>query len=120
MKTTNLERSVSDLTGRAEELEREAADLRRENGWLKEIVMMKGNRFASTASLQLQLAAGPSGNSGQSTPASATEGVASPTITTPSSSSLKDDDDESDEDDRNKTASKRKGKARAKKDPSFK
>ncbi|GAW04774.1 bzip transcription factor [Lentinula edodes] len=34
------------LTGRADELEKEAADLRRENGWLKEIVMLKGSRFA--------------------------------------------------------------------------
>ncbi|KAJ7139752.1 hypothetical protein C8R44DRAFT_605859 [Mycena epipterygia] len=34
-RTLDLERSVSDLTGRAEELEREASDLRRENGWLK-------------------------------------------------------------------------------------
>jgi hypothetical protein len=40
-KTFNLERSVSDLTGRAEELEREATDLKRENKWLKEIVIMK-------------------------------------------------------------------------------
>jgi hypothetical protein len=40
-KTFNLERSVSDLTSRAEELEREATDLRRENKWLKEIVIMK-------------------------------------------------------------------------------
>lgn len=46
-KTINLERSVSDLTGRAEELEREVTDLRRENGWLKEIVMLKGTRFTS-------------------------------------------------------------------------
>lgn len=37
---------MSDLTGRAEELEREASDLRRENGWLKEIVMLKGSRLA--------------------------------------------------------------------------
>ncbi|KAJ7919060.1 hypothetical protein B0H13DRAFT_1990204 [Mycena leptocephala] len=44
-RTLDLERSVSDLTGRAEELEREAADLRRENGWLKEIVMLKGGRL---------------------------------------------------------------------------
>lgn len=36
------------MTGRAEELEREAADLRRENGWLKEIVMLKGSRYAAT------------------------------------------------------------------------
>ncbi|KAJ7785912.1 hypothetical protein B0H16DRAFT_1488448 [Mycena metata] len=44
-RTLDLERSVSDLTGRAEELEREASDLRRENGWLKEIVMLKGGRL---------------------------------------------------------------------------
>lgn len=36
------------MTGRADELEREAADLRRENGWLKEIVMLKGTRFAAS------------------------------------------------------------------------
>ncbi|KAL4068262.1 hypothetical protein V8B97DRAFT_2008957 [Scleroderma yunnanense] len=41
LKTLNLERTVADLTGRTEELEREAADLRRENGWLKEIVLLK-------------------------------------------------------------------------------
>ncbi|KAH6917436.1 hypothetical protein BKA70DRAFT_1367872 [Coprinopsis sp. MPI-PUGE-AT-0042] len=46
-KAVNLERTVSDLTGRAEELEREVGDLRRENGWLKEIVMLKGTRFAA-------------------------------------------------------------------------
>lgn len=46
-KTIVLERSVSDLTGRAEELEREAADLRKENRWLKEIVMMKGTQFVA-------------------------------------------------------------------------
>lgn len=46
-KTISLERSVSDLQGRAEELEREVADLRRENGWLKEIVMLKGAQFAA-------------------------------------------------------------------------
>ncbi|TFK57580.1 hypothetical protein OE88DRAFT_150894 [Heliocybe sulcata] len=40
-KVLNLERSVSDLTGRAEDLEREAAELRRENGWLKEIIVLK-------------------------------------------------------------------------------
>jgi len=47
LKTINLERSVSDLTGRAEELEREVADLRRENGWLKEIIMLKGTRLGA-------------------------------------------------------------------------
>ncbi|KAF8624881.1 hypothetical protein AX15_005750 [Amanita polypyramis BW_CC] len=47
LKTINLERSVSDLKGRAEELEREVADLRRENGWLKEIVMLKGTHLAA-------------------------------------------------------------------------
>jgi hypothetical protein len=41
IKTVNLERTVSDLSGRVDELEQEAADLRRENGWLKEIVVLK-------------------------------------------------------------------------------
>ncbi|OBZ79243.1 hypothetical protein A0H81_00385 [Grifola frondosa] len=44
--TLNLERTISDLSGRVEELEREASELRRENGWLKEIVMLKSKRFA--------------------------------------------------------------------------
>lgn len=43
-KSLNLERSVSDLSGRVGELEQEAADLRRENGWLKEIVVLKSGR----------------------------------------------------------------------------
>ncbi|TCD68838.1 hypothetical protein EIP91_009705 [Steccherinum ochraceum] len=47
--TLNLERSITDLSGRVEELEREAAELRRENGWLKEIVMLKSKRFGSGA-----------------------------------------------------------------------
>jgi hypothetical protein len=42
-----LERSVSDLKSRAEELEKEAADLRRENGWLKEIVILKGSQHVA-------------------------------------------------------------------------
>ncbi|KAH8086643.1 hypothetical protein BXZ70DRAFT_550496 [Cristinia sonorae] len=45
--TLNLERSITDLSGRVEELEREAAELRRENGWLKEIVMLKSKRFGA-------------------------------------------------------------------------
>jgi len=46
-KTLELERTVSDLTSRATELEREAANLRRENTWLKEIVIMKGRQNIS-------------------------------------------------------------------------
>jgi len=46
MQTLNLARNVSDLTGRAEELEREATELRRENVWLKEIVTLKGSGLA--------------------------------------------------------------------------
>jgi hypothetical protein len=48
-KALNLQRSVADLTGRAEELEKEAAELRRENGWLKEIIMLKSNRLTDIA-----------------------------------------------------------------------
>jgi len=44
MKTLNLERTVSDLSGRVDELEQEAADLKRENVWLKDIVMLKSGR----------------------------------------------------------------------------
>lgn len=40
----SLERAVTDLTGRTEELEREASELRRENSWLKEIVLLKSRR----------------------------------------------------------------------------
>ncbi|KAI0961127.1 hypothetical protein AcW1_000291 [Taiwanofungus camphoratus] len=43
--TLNLERTITDLSGRVEELEREASELRRENGWLKEIVMLKSKRL---------------------------------------------------------------------------
>ncbi|KAF8480667.1 hypothetical protein JB92DRAFT_2766086 [Gautieria morchelliformis] len=43
-KNLNLERTVSDLTSRAEELEKEATNLRRENSWLKEMVIMKGRQ----------------------------------------------------------------------------
>ena len=50
-----MERTVSDLTGRVDELEQEAADLRRENGWLKEIVMLKSRRISGCEPL-----AGPS------------------------------------------------------------
>jgi hypothetical protein len=42
LKTLNIQRLVADLTGRAEELEKEAEELRKENGWLKEIVALKG------------------------------------------------------------------------------
>jgi len=44
IKSHNLERTVSDLSGRVDELEQEAADLKRENGWLKEIVVLKSGR----------------------------------------------------------------------------
>ena len=44
--TANLETTVTGLTERVEELEREAEDLRRENGWLKEIVTLKSKRMA--------------------------------------------------------------------------
>ena len=55
-RTIALERTVSDLTGRAEELEREVGDLRRENGWLKEIVMLKGTHNLANNRLALKQA----------------------------------------------------------------
>jgi hypothetical protein len=52
-RTVHLERSVSDLKGRAGELEKEVADLRRENSLLKEIVILKGSQHIAA---QRQLA----------------------------------------------------------------
>ena len=40
-----MERTVTELEGRAEVLEREAVDLRRENGWLKEMLVLKGRNI---------------------------------------------------------------------------
>lgn len=54
MKTLNLERTVADLTGRTEELEREAADLRRENGWLKEIILLKSRSIGGLGPTESQ------------------------------------------------------------------
>ncbi|KAH9836515.1 uncharacterized protein C8Q71DRAFT_758301 [Rhodofomes roseus] len=53
----NLERTISDLSSRVQELEVEAAELRRENGWLKEIVMLKSKQNAQA------VAAGEAGTS---------------------------------------------------------
>ena len=36
-----MQSAIEDLTGKAEELEKEAEELRRENGWLKEILVLK-------------------------------------------------------------------------------
>lgn len=44
-----LERSVVELEGRADELEKEAVELRRENGWLKEMVILKGRKAMENA-----------------------------------------------------------------------
>ncbi|KAI6005168.1 hypothetical protein F5J12DRAFT_835269 [Pisolithus orientalis] len=54
MRTLNLERTVADLTGRTEELEREAADLRRENGWLKEIILLKSRSIGGLGPTESQ------------------------------------------------------------------
>ena len=55
-RTIALERAVSNLTGRAEELEREVGDLRQENGWLKEIVVLKGTQNVANNRLALRQA----------------------------------------------------------------
>ncbi|KIJ45610.1 hypothetical protein M422DRAFT_166226 [Sphaerobolus stellatus SS14] len=53
-KTLELERTVSDLTSRAAELEREATNLRRENSWLKEIVILKGRQNIASSQMAAQ------------------------------------------------------------------
>jgi hypothetical protein len=40
----NMEQTMSDLQRKAEGLEKEVGDLRRENVWLKEMVIMKGKK----------------------------------------------------------------------------
>lgn len=101
-RTTNLERSVSDLTGRAEDLEREAADLRRENGWLKEIVMLKGSRLAG-----VNLASRMAENTQRSSEGSSQAGPSRQKPSEPSS-----EDESSDEE--VAKAKKKKGKSRKK------
>jgi hypothetical protein len=65
----NLERNISEMTSRVDELEREAGDLRRENGWLKEIVMLRGKTLTGQAGLMLSSPApGSSGNNQGSGP----------------------------------------------------
>lgn len=41
---------MTELEKRANDLEQEAVDLRRENGWLKEIVIMKGRKARANTS----------------------------------------------------------------------
>lgn len=53
-----MERTVTSLSRRVDELEREAAELRRENGWLKEIVMLRTRRLAGGGPLNLSGSAG--------------------------------------------------------------
>ena len=48
-KVLSLEQTVSDLSSRAKDLEREAINLRRENTWLKEIIIMKGRQNLAAA-----------------------------------------------------------------------
>lgn len=87
-KTIALERAVSDLTGRAEELEREVGDLRQENGWLKEIVMLKGTQNVANNRLALrQAVAFAAGQRSYSTESTVQEDVSEG-----SSSALSDDD----------------------------
>jgi len=48
-KMEQLEHNMSHLQQRAESLEKEAGDLRRENGWLKEMVVMKRGKGSSAS-----------------------------------------------------------------------
>ncbi|KAF8078316.1 hypothetical protein FPV67DRAFT_1687230 [Lyophyllum atratum] len=106
-RTTNLERSVSDLAGRSEDLEREAADLRRENGWLKEIVMLKGSRLAG-----VNLASHILAESAQHSP----ERSSQPSLSSaPSGSRMTDSgSNEASSEDEEAKSSKKKGKSRKK------
>ncbi|KAF7437152.1 hypothetical protein PC9H_003988 [Pleurotus ostreatus] len=116
-RTLNLQRSVSDLTGRAEELEKEAADLRRENTWLKEIVMLKGTRVAQMNAARRALAQAPPG---QSDPSGSTPLPSASSKPQAAEAGGQDKDDESDSDesdmgdDNDTAAQSSKGKGKAK------
>jgi len=86
-RTIALERAVSDLTGRAEELEREVGDLRRENGWLKEIVVLKGGQNMANNRLALRQAVASGGQWSYGTESTVQEDVSEGP-----SSALSDDD----------------------------
>lgn len=58
---------MTDLSTRAEELEREASDLRRENTWLKEIVIMKGRQNLNVMSASSETSARRGGATSSST-----------------------------------------------------
>ncbi|KAJ7169496.1 hypothetical protein C8R46DRAFT_1088969 [Mycena filopes] len=103
-RTLDLERSVSDLTGRAEELEREASDLRRENGWLKEIVMLKGGRLAG-----INL----SGNTGYSEPGGQSGGRRGKRRDSAEEQDESESDEQSGEDRGQSSGGKSKGKGKA-------
>lgn len=48
---------MTSLSRQVDDLEREAADLRRENGWLKEIVMLRARRVTGGGPINLSGAA---------------------------------------------------------------
>ena len=60
-----MERTVTSLSRQVDELEREAADLRRENGWLKEIVMMRARRATGRGPVHLSETFGEKNEAGQ-------------------------------------------------------
>ena len=60
-----MERTVTSLSRQVDELEREAADLRRENGWLKEIVMLRARRATGGGLLNLSGSLGERNEAGQ-------------------------------------------------------
>ncbi|CUA66959.1 hypothetical protein RSOLAG22IIIB_02867 [Rhizoctonia solani] len=65
-RTMELERALVELEGRADALEKEAVELRRENGWLKEMVILKGRKAMENAqATQSSAGAGPSGSGSQ-------------------------------------------------------
>jgi hypothetical protein len=86
-RTIALERAVSDLKGRAEELEREVGDLRQENGWLKEIVVLKGTQNVANNRLALNRRQAAAGQSSYGTESTAQEEASEGSL-----SALSDDD----------------------------
>ena len=64
-KTIALERSVVELEARAEDLDREVTELRRENGWLKEMLIMKGRSLRASSLPSTSSDTGPAASTSQ-------------------------------------------------------
>ena len=109
--TLNLERTIGDLSGRVEELEREASELRRENGWLKEIVMLKSKRLAGIVP-ELEPSSSGSGSGGAGASGSGSGSGGPRSEQTPEEEESEEEAEEAESQQRRRSGRNEKGKGR--------